>query len=379
MNQTPIRVGIVVGETSGDVLGAGLMQAILSRYPNATFEGMAGDRMISLDMTSMFPMDRLSVMGLIDPLKRLPELLHIRKTLREHFLANPPDVFIGIDSPDFNLGLEKPLKTAGIKTVHYVSPSVWAWRQNRIHNIKRSVDLMLCLLPFEAKFYQQHSVAVEFVGHPLCEELSFQPLKYFDDAPIICLMAGSRRGEVAALADVYIEAAQHILAAYPKAQFIMPAANALRLDELKQRCLVWQTHYPQVVQSLDIRLQGAHQAMAESHFVISTSGTTTLEAMLIGKPMVIAYKLHWLTYAIVKRIFKAPFFGLPNLLADEMLAPELLQHNVTGKALASVALQFLSDDELRIQTIDRFQQLRDVISRNASETAAKAVIDLIES
>lgn len=378
MNQQVLRVGIVVGEASGDILGAGLMQSILARYPNARFEGMAGERMMALGMASMFPMDRLSVMGLIEPLKRLRELLNIRKTLREHFLANPPDVFIGIDSPDFNLGLEKPLKAAGIKTVHYVSPSVWAWRQNRIHNIKRSIDLMLCLLPFEAKFYQQHDVAVDFVGHPLCEELQFQPLKQFGDSPMICLMAGSRKAEVAVMADVYIEAASHILNEFPNAQFVMPAANELRLAELEQKLVLWQQQYPDVVAALELQLQNAHEAMANSHFVISTSGTTTLEAMLIGKPMVIAYKVHWLTYAIVKRLFKAAFIGLPNLLADKCLAPELIQQQANGKSVAKAALSFLKDDNLRSETIDQFEALRTLISRNASETAAKAVLELIE-
>ncbi|MCV6625499.1 MAG: lipid-A-disaccharide synthase, partial [Cellvibrionaceae bacterium] len=235
-----MRIAIVVGEASGDILGANLMTALKQRYPEASFSGIGGERMLALGFHSYFPQERLAVMGFIEPLKRLPELLRIRKFLRQHFLDNPPDVFIGIDSPDFNLPIERSLKQAGIKTVHYVSPSVWAWRSGRIHGIKESVDLMLTILPFETKIYNEHQIPVQFVGHPIADEFALEPdtaaarrdLGLAADAHIIALLPGSRGAEVKHLAGVFIRAAALYQQQQRPAQFIIPAANEARLAQI---------------------------------------------------------------------------------------------------------------------------------------------------
>lgn len=379
MSDKPVRIGIVVGETSGDILGSGLIAALKQKYPNAQFEGIAGERMQALGMPSMFPMERLAVMGLIEPLKRLPELLSIRKQLRQHFLNNPPDVFIGIDAPDFNLGVELPLKEAGIKTVHYVSPSVWAWRQKRIFKIKRCVDLMLCLLPFEAKFYEQHDVPVRFVGHSLAKELQFSPKPELGDQPLVCLMAGSRKSEVQFMAPLYFEVASELLKQNPLLQFVVPAANDARMAQIEEILAQAVVKAPSLSSAVTLQLKGSHEAMAESHLVICTSGTTTLEAMLLGKPMVIAYRAAALNYHLLKRFFKAPFFGLPNLLANKRLVPELLQDDASVDAITQETLRFLNDDDYRHDVIQQFSEIKESINLEASAIAAKEISALIES
>lgn len=378
MSPSPIRIGIVVGETSGDILGSGLIAALRERYPNAQFEGIAGERMQALGMPSMFPMERLAVMGLIEPLKRLPELLSIRKQLREHFLNNPPDVFIGIDAPDFNLGLEMPLKAAGIKTVHYVSPSVWAWRQKRIFKIKRCVDLMLCLLPFEAKFYEEHQVPVRFVGHSLAKELQFSPKPDLGPIPLICLMAGSRKSEVQFMAPVYFDVASRLLEQYPQLRFVVPAANESRMAQLQALLDQASKANKALATAVTLQLKGGHDAMAKSHLVICTSGTTTLEAMLLGKPMVIAYRTAALNYRLLIRFFKAPFFGLPNLLAGKRLVPELLQDDASVENITAEASRFLSDEPYRHSVIQQFSEIKESINLEANAIAADEVVALIQ-
>lgn len=372
----PLRVGIVVGEASGDLLGAGLMRALKQRHPDIVFEGMGGSRMIAEGMESMFAMDRLSVMGLIDPLKRLPELLHIRKTLKKHFLKSRPDVFVGIDSPDFNLGLALSLKTAGIKTVHYVSPSVWAWRQKRVFKIKRAVDMMLCLLPFEAAFYERFNVPVRFVGHPLASQLKPQPVRDFGVAPQIALMPGSRRNEVALMADIYVDTAALLLQKLPAARFIMPAASDQRYRELSQKLAGWWRQYPELESRLVLTRDDSHTVMAESDFVICTSGTTSLEAMLLAKPMVIAYRMHWLSYKIIRPMVKAAFIGLPNLLAGKEIVTELEQHEVSADALVAASMRFLADKAHYLETVGMFQSLHRQLDCSASELAAGTILDL---
>lgn len=379
MSNKPVRIGIVVGETSGDILGSGLIAALKQKYPNAQFEGIAGERMQALGMPSMFPMERLAVMGLIEPLKRLPELLSIRKQLRQHFLNTPPDVFIGIDAPDFNLGVELPLKEAGIKTVHYVSPSVWAWRQKRIFKIKRCVDLMLCLLPFEAKFYEQHDVPVRFVGHSLAKELQFSPKPELGERPLVCLMAGSRKSEVQFMAALYFDVASQLLKQNPTLQFVVPAANEARMAQLEEILAEAAAKDPLLASAVTLRLKGSHEAMANSHLVICTSGTTTLEAMLLGKPMVIAYRMAALNYRLLIRFFKAPFFGLPNLLADKRLVPELLQDDASVDAITQEASRFLNDDDYRHDVIQQFSEIKESINLDASAIAAEEISTLIES
>jgi len=287
------RIGIVVGEASGDILGAALMTALRKRFPDAEFSGIGGPRMLALGFHSFFPQDRLAVMGLVEPLKRLPELLKIRRFLRDHFISQPPAVFIGIDAPDFNLTLEGDLKEKGIPTVHYVSPSVWAWRQKRVLKIARSVDLMLTLLPFEAKFYEQHQVPVAFVGHHLADEIPLQidqkaareSLHIAPDARVVALLPGSRSGEVERLGTIFMQMAALCFARDPTLQFVIPAANADRYRQLHLQLSSF-VDYP--IQLVNGRSQ---LVMSAADVVVMASGTTTLEALLLKRPMIIAYKV----------------------------------------------------------------------------------------
>lgn len=377
-----MRIAIVVGEQSGDILGAGLIAALKARCPEIVVEGIGGPRMIAAGCHSFFPQDRLAVMGLIEPLKRLPELLNIRKTLREQFIANPPDVFIGIDSPDFNLPLAASLKAHGIKTVHYVSPSVWAWRQGRLKTISRAVDVVLTLFPFEADFYQRHAkqfpVNAMCVGHTLADHLPLEPVATAEpraalglaDQPTIALMPGSRAGEVARMAPVFIAAAKLCLAKQPDLQFVLPAANPERRAQLQQ--LLREEQLP-----ISVVDGQSHLCMQASDAVLMASGTTSLEAMLLKKPMVIAYKMAPLSYAIISRLLNVPFVGLPNLLAGRLLVPELLQDAATPPALADALLRQLQDPTLRDELAAAFTELHQQIKLDASERAADAVMALI--
>src|SRR5688572_3776513 len=288
-----MRIGMVVGEASGDLLGAGLMRALRDRYPNATFEGIGGPRMIAEGFHSLFAQDRLAVMGLVEPLARLPELLSIRRHLRRHFLEQKPAVFIGIDSPDFNLDLELALRRGGIKTVHYVSPSVWAWRQGRIKKIARAVDLMLTLLPFEAAFYEERGVPVVYVGHPLADEIPLQPnpVAAVDrlglnaithGKKIVALLPGSRAAEVARMGPLFWEVADYVNQRQKRVVFLVPSASAARHEQLQHQLNHFREKLP--IHLIEGR---SHQVMEAADVVVMASGTTTLEAMLFKRPMVI--------------------------------------------------------------------------------------------
>ena len=379
MANRPLRIGIIVGEASGDQLGAGLIAALQSVHPDAIFEGVGGTKMQVLGCTSLYPMETLSVMGLVEPLKRLPELLRMRRGLVEHFIAQPPDVFIGIDAPDFNLGIELRLKKAGIPTVHYVSPSVWAWRQGRIKKIARAVDHMLTLLPFEAEFYQRHNVPVTFVGHPLADELPLVPdisaartrLKLASDGPVIALLPGSRQSEVGLLGQLFLDAARLCLQARPDLTFVLPAANPARRQQI-DAMLADAGDLP--ISVLDGQ---SHLAMEAADVVLLASGTTALEAMLLKKPMVVSYKAGWLTHAIISRMLKVPYVSLPNLLADRELVPEVLQDAATPEALATLLLERLGDSALAVKLHSDFTELHQQIQCNGNQKAAEAVLSVI--
>lgn len=375
-----IHIGIVVGEASGDILGAALMQELRKHFPTAEFSGIGGPRMLALGFHSYFPQDRLAVMGLIEPLKRLPELLRIRKFLREHFTKTPPAVFIGIDSPDFTIPLEGALKEKGIKTVHYVSPSVWAWRQKRIFKIARSVDLMLTLLPFEAKFYQDHQVPVEFVGHHLADEIPFftdkiaarELLGLPEQGRIVALLPGSRASEVERMAALFMRTAVNCLAQDPGLQFIIPAASPDRYRQLHIELNNF-VDFP-------IRLINghSHEAMAAADVVLLASGTVTLEALLLKKPMVVAYKMAPLTFRILSWLVKTPWVSLPNLLAQKMLVPELLQNNATPEALSAAVMNYFDNPEATQTLSQTLAQMHVELKRDASARAADAVARLIK-
>jgi lipid-A-disaccharide synthase len=375
----PLRIGIVAGELSGDILGAGLINALRKQSSRPIeFAGIGGPRMLAAGFESLFDIDRLAVMGLVEPLKRLPELLRMRRTLRAHFLAWRADIVIGIDSPDFNLGLELWLRQRGIRTAHYVSPSVWAWRQGRIHKIRRAVDLMLTLFPFEAQFYRDHQVPVVFVGHPLADELPLQvdvgaaraQLDISGREFIVAMLPGSRASEIEQMLAPFVDAAQWLLQHHPDILFLIPAANEARFGQLESALRD---------SDLPIRLlQGqSHLAMAAADVVLMTSGTTTLEAMLLKKPMVVAYRMGQLSWLLLRRLVKTPFISLPNLVAGCALVPELLQDDVRGDVIGRLLLERLDDHAQRQQLQREFHALHEGLRRNASETAAKAVLDVI--
>lgn len=374
-----IHIAIVVGESSGDILGAALMQELRKLFPSATFSGIGGPRMLAHGFHSYFPQDRLAVMGLIEPLKRIFELLRIRKFLREHFIKNPPSVFIGIDSPDFNLSLEESLKEKGIKTVHYVSPSVWAWRQKRVLKVKRAVDLMLTLLPFEAKFYQDHQVPVEFVGHHLADEIPLHTDKVAarkslglpESGRLVALLPGSRSSEVERMADLFMHAGVYCLEQDPQLHFAIPAANTDRYRQL-HIALSDYVDFP-----FTLFNGHSHEVMAASDVVLLASGTVTLEAMLLKKPMVVAYKMAPVTYKILSWLIKTPFISLPNLLAQKLLVPELLQDKATPQALSNAVMNYFENPDETSELVNQFNDMHGILKCNASECAAKAIASLI--
>lgn len=377
----PYKIGVVAGEASGDQLGAGLIKALKVHYPDATFEGLGGPKMLAEGFETLFPMDRLSVMGLVEPLKRLPELIHIRKMLFKHFSDNNFDLVVGIDSPDFNLGLEQKLRKKGIKTAHYVSPSVWAWRQGRVKKIARAVDLMLTLLPFEEAFYQEHKVPVVCVGHPLAEELPLQTdtaaarkqLGVIVGSPVLTVMPGSRASEVDKLGRLFLDAAQFCQKKIPKLQLIIPSANQERRKQLEEIL----RDYPSLSCTL---LDGQSlTAMAAADVVLLSSGTSALEAMLLKKPMVVSYRLGKLTFALISRMVKVSYVALPNLLVDEPLVPELLEDKATVENISDAVLNFFQQPEQVAGLQERFTAIHKSLQYGGSETAAKALVQLIEA
>ena len=370
----PIRVALVAGEASGDILGSGLMQAIKQRHPDAEFIGVGGARMEAEGLKSYFPMERLAVMGLVEVLGRLFELLRRRRQLARDLIAAKPDVFIGIDAPDFNLGLELKLRRAGIKTVHYVSPSVWAWRQKRVLKIREACDLMLTLFPFEAQFYDEHQVPVRFVGHPLADAIPQQAdraaareaLDLPQDEPVVALMPGSRGGEVARLGELFLDAAIRLRALRPGIHFLLPCATPERREQLEQML---------AGRDLPLTLLNgrSHEALAACDAVLIASGTATLEALLYKRPMVVAYRVAPLTYRILKRLVKSPYISLPNLLAERLLVPELIQDAATPEALAQAVAPLIDGGQMQTEGFDVIHR---ALRRDASVSAADAVLKL---
>ncbi|MFK8050266.1 MAG: lipid-A-disaccharide synthase [Halioglobus sp.] len=379
MSSSTLRVGILAGETSGDILGAHLLDALHDRYDEIVVEGIGGPLMAEQGLKSMFPMDRLSVMGFVEPFKRLPELLRIRRTVVRHFIDNPPDVFIGIDSPDFNLRLEYKLRRAGITTAHLVSPSVWAWRGGRIHKIKRSIDLMLTLFPFETQVYRNHQVPVEFVGHPLADEIPLQvdasearkKLNCSSAGKVLAIMPGSRAGEVGMLTPVFLEVAHQLTLEVPGISFLLPAANDARYLELEEQLRA----YPDLPVTL---LRGqSRDAMAAADAVLLASGTATLEAMLLKRPMVIAYKMSALFWAIISRIATTKYAGLPNVLADKALVPELLQEKARADLIVAALRPLITSGADRESTIAEFDAIHRQLRLGYSDRAAQAIVDKV--
>jgi lipid-A-disaccharide synthase len=369
-----LRIALVAGEASGDILGAGLMRALKAQHPAVEFIGVGGPLMQAEGLTSYFPMERLSVMGLVEVLGRLRELLARRKLLIQSLIEEKPDVFIGIDAPDFTLNIELKLRQAGIKTVHYVSPSVWAWRQKRVLKIREGCDLMLTLLPFEARFYEEKGVPVRFVGHTLADTIPLQADRAaaraelgLPDGPLVALMPGSRGGEVGRLGALFFDAAERLQALKPGIRFVLPCASPQRRAQIET--LLEGRTLP--VTLLDGQ---SHLALAACDAVLIASGTATLEALLYKRPMVVAYRLAPLTFWILKRMVKSPYISLPNLLAQRLLVPELLQDDATPQALAQTLLPLIDGGEEQTRGFDDIHR---TLRRDASNQAADAVLTLI--
>jgi lipid-A-disaccharide synthase len=375
-----MNLGIIAGEASGDILGAGLIKSLREHLPELTATGVGGTRMINEGFDSLFEIDRLSVMGLIEPLFHLPDLLKIRRELLKRFTQHRPDVFIGIDSPDFNLGIELKLRRQGIPVVHYVSPSVWAWRQKRIFKIKKAVDLMLTLFPFEADFYRQHEVPVCFVGHPLADQIPLQidklaarkKLQLDEDTQYVAILPGSRRNEIKYLAETFIQSAHLCWKKRPKVKFITSAINDQRNQEFQAHCKRLSPELP-----IEVFVNSSHDVMAAADCVLVTSGTATLETMLYKRPMVIAYKMSGFTYQLAKHLVKLTYFGLPNLLAQDFLVPEFVQDAAHPEALCDALLNYLDNPEKIIQLEEKFLQMHQQLRRNASQQAAEAIMKLV--
>ena len=372
-----MKIALVAGEVSGDILGAGLMRSLRQINPDVQFIGVGGPLMIAEGMQSFFPMERLAVMGLVEVLGRLPELILKRHNLKKWLIQEKPDIFIGIDSPDFNLSLELKLKKAGIRTVHYVSPSVWAWRQRRVIKIRQACDLILVLFPFEVEFYKNNGVPVCFVGHPLADQIPIDikekssaraslALKQ-TEGPFVALMPGSRRGEVEKLAPLFLDTAELVLKKYKTAQFLIPSANLERHEQLNS--LLSERKLP-----LHLVSGRSHDVLAASDVVLIASGTATLEALLFKVPMVVAYKMAAITYSVLRRLVKSRYISLPNLLIGKAAVPELLQEKATPENLFSMLDPLLFD---ATNQVSHFSSIHTLLKRDASNSAAKAIIELL--
>ncbi|MFT5295521.1 MAG: lipid-A-disaccharide synthase [Colwellia sp.] len=370
--------GIIVGEHSGDTLGAGLMSSLMCTYPNAKFIGIGGPKMLALGFESLFDMEELSVMGIFEVLGRLKRLFHVKDCLAAEFFENRPDVFIGIDAPDFNLRLERQLKKKGIKTVHYVSPSVWAWREKRIFKIEAATHMVLSLLPFEKDFYDKYEVPCTFVGHPLADDIPLssdkeearQVLNLPLDKKILALMPGSRGGELSRLTESFLLSAEELLKEDPDLYFVAPMISDVRAEQFEQ---LKKNIAPNL--AVSIIINKTQQVIAASDCLLMASGTVTLEAALIKRPMVICYKFNAFTYHMFKGLVKLEWFSLPNLLTKKTLVPELLQGKVTVDNIVPLLKERLYQDQTFLE--DEYMNIHLSLKQNASKQAAKAVMDLM--
>lgn len=376
-----MRVYLVAGELSGDILGAGLMRAITARHPDAEFRGIGGPRMAAEGMNSLYPLETLSVMGLVEVIRHLPRLIGVRRHLRRDALAWRPDIMVGIDAPDFNLGLERQLREAGITTAHYVSPSVWAWRQGRVKGIARSVDAMLTFLPFEAAFYARHRVPVAFVGHPLADELPLvndrggarAALGLDANAPVLALLPGSRASEIRFLGETFFDVAERLCQERKALQVVVPAATPERHAQLNDML----DEHPALAGRLLLVDGRSWQAMEAADVVLLASGTAALEAMLCHRSMLVAYRMAPATYWLAQRLVRTEWISLPNLIARETLVPELIQEKTSAEAIAAGLARLLDDTEGRAALEARFAAMHAELRRDASRRACEAIEALV--
>ena len=383
-NNSP-TIAIVAGEVSGDILGAGLIRSLKIRYPHARFIGIGGAKMIAEGFETLVDMEEIAVMGLAEVVKHLPRLLKIRRLVIDTMLEKKPDIFIGIDAPDFNLDIELKLKENGIKTIHYVSPSVWAWRQNRIHKIAKATHLVLAFLPFEKAFYDRFNVPCRFIGHTMADSIALKPnraeacrlLNIEENQRYVAILVGSRGSEVEFLSAPFLQAATLLKQQFPDTQFLVPLVNEKRRAQFEQI-------KAEIAPELEMHLLDgqSRQAMIAAEATLLASGTAALECMLCKSPMVVGYRMKATTYFLAKRLVKTEYISLPNLLANEMLVPEMIQEECEAKKLAQKMAVYLSQEEEAVQKrhrlIQRFVDLHQLIQCDADKQAAQSVIDLLE-
>ena len=381
--QTPIRIAIVAGEASGDLLGSHLVAALQARLPQVEFFGIAGPKMMSCGVKSLFPMEKLSIMGFHEVVKNLFSLLALRRDLKRRLIAWQPHIYIGVDAPDFNFNIERTLRKRGITTVHFASPSIWAWRGGRIHKIKRAVDHMLVLFPFEKAIYDRAGIAATFVGHPLADTIPVEcnpnaardRLKLSHDATIVTLLPGSRRSELDMHADLFVQTAQRLHEQLPQVKFLAPLATK------QTRNLFEAAIYRNHAQDLPIKILFGHaqDAMAAANCVLVKSGTATLEAALLKRPMVITYRIPKLTYRLVRNRFYLPYFGMPNVLAERFIVPEFMQDQATPENLAQAVCAWLEDTAGRENLTEEFTRMHLALRQNTAQRASEAVIELLKA
>ena len=376
------KIAIVAGEASGDLLGGHLMRALKAQASDLTFIGIAGPKMMEQGAKSLFPIEKLSVRGYVEVLTHLYGLLKLRRSLFKQLLAEKPDVFIGIDAPDFNFWLERKFKNKGTPAIHYVSPSIWAWRGGRMGKIKRAVSHMLALFPFEPALYEKAGVPVTYVGHPLADELPLEPntiaareiLKLKNGNLVIAMLPGSRQSEVKQHAALFVKTAQIIALTHQNALFLVPLITRKTRDIFEQAIHQHYIDHPEQELKLQILFGHAHDAMEAADMVIVASGTATLEAALLKKPMVITYRMPALSWQILKRMQYQPYVGLPNILAGKFLVPELLQDAATPQALADAALKLLDDADYLQEIKQEFMKIHLSLKQNSAEKAAQVIL-----
>lgn len=379
MTPAPVRIAMVAGEASGDLLASHLIQAIKVKLPGAVFYGIGGPKMAGQGFDIWYPLEKLSVLGYVDALKHYPELASIRNKTRRRLLADPPDIFIGVDAPDFNLALEKAMKEHGVPSIHYVSPSIWAWRGNRIHKIGAAVSRVLALFPFEPALYEKLGIPVNYVGHPLADALPIEDRREATrellglplQRPVFALLPGSRQSELHYLADTFIRAAGEIHRELPDALFLAPLATR------ETRLLFEAALYRCDARDLPIRLLFGHaqEAMMASDVVLVASGTATLEAALLKRPMVIAYRLAPFSYRLMRRMGYLPYVGLPNILAEDFVVPEFIQDDATPENLAQALLNLYTDKASCARISAFFRRIHIQLKQNTAEKAAAAILD----
>jgi len=376
-----VRIAMVAGETSGDLLASHLIQAIRSKLPDAVFYGIGGPKMAAQGFDAWYPLEKLAVLGYVDALKHYREISGIRSRLKRRLLADPPDIFIGVDAPDFNLALEKTLKQRGTPSIHYVSPSIWAWRGKRIHKIGAAVSRVLALFPFEPPLYEKQGIPVSYVGHPLADILPVEDrrdaarglLELPAEQPIFALLPGSRQSELQHMAETFIETARAIHQQLPNALFLVPLATR------ETRLLFETALYRCNARELPIRMLfgHAHEAMMASDVVLVASGTATLEAALLKRPMAIVYKMAPFSYRLMRRMGYLPYVGLPNILAGKFVVPEFIQDDATPENLAQALLNLYADKETCARISEAFLDIHLQLKQNTAEKAAAAVLDCL--